>query len=702
MPDIFFVIGAKGGAGATTIATQLANLFSKSGQTLLVDGDLSGRRAGAVVFNAIAKVDARRAEDDLAYAEVAPNLSLFEMAASIHDGFTIKPDRVEQLLQRVSPTTKTIVVDAPQPFAAAVRPFAVRAAQFVLIIEPSMLGVTGARVMQIELLKFGVPESRLSPVVAVRDTRGRVPASEIERALKLKVAAEIPPVDDKKFERTLSAFADKLTTGPQLTDLLVLQPSTSTPLGERRMRAFERMPAGSPTNGSTNGASPRPIQQRASDVVSEKQRSARDELKSKIHQEISRRIDLAAVGANADPLRMEQLRSEVESTVNEVVARNPSIGSAEEVARLRQEIIHECLGLGPLEDLMADPDVTEIMVNGPNKIYIERAGKIEISGKRFNDSHQLRLVIERIISPIGRHIDEATPMVDARLMDGSRVNATIEPLSIDYPTITIRRFAKDRLKVEDLIGKGSMTPEMADMLRACVEARLNVVISGGTGSGKTTLLNVLSGFIPYNERIITIEDAAELQLHQDHVVRMEARPPNMEGRGAIPIRELVRNSLRMRPDRIVVGECRSGEALDMLQAMNTGHDGSLTTIHANTPRDCLARIETMVLMAGFEIPVRAIREQVAGAVDVIVQTSRMRDGSRKVTAISEIVGMESDIISTQEIIRFDQHGIDKEGRLSGAFVYTGVQPSFAKRFEEYGVTFEVERLSQMQIAVAAW
>ncbi len=693
MPDIFFVIGSKGGVGATTVATNVATKLANDGApTLLVDGDLSGRRAGAVLFNAIAKIDLRRGQDDVAMAEVAPNLMLFEMAGSIHDGFTIKPDKVEQLLRQVSDKLQYIVVDAAQPFAAAVRPFAVRAAQFMLVVEPSMLGVTGARVMQLELLKFGVPESRLTGAIVTRDAKGRVPTSEIERALKLKIAGEVLPNDDKKFEKTIVALTEMLKSGPRAADLLVLQPSTNTPLGERRMVDRSKQ----------NGAVQNEASNRSADGTADRQRGERNALKAEIHREISRRIDFAAIGANADPLRLEQLRSEVDATISEVIAKRPGVGSAEEVARLRQEVIHESLGLGPLEDLMADADVSEIMVNGPDRIYVERRGRIELSGMTFNDTHQLRLVIERIISPIGRHIDEAVPMVDARLPDGSRVNATIEPLSVDYPTITIRRFAKDRLTSDDLVSKGSLTVEMADLLRAAVESRLNIVISGGTGSGKTTLLNVLSGFIPPTERIITIEDAAELQLHQDHVVRMEARPANVEGRGAIPIRELVRNSLRMRPDRIVVGECRGGEALDMLQAMNTGHDGSLTTIHANTPRDCLSRIETMVLMAGFEIPVRAIREQVAGAVDVIVQTSRLRDGSRKVTSVSEVVGMEGDIISTQEILRFDQHGMDKEGKLAGNFVYTGVQPNFMRRFEEYGVSFQIERLSQMQLSVAAW
>ncbi|HEU5478288.1 MAG TPA: CpaF family protein, partial [Candidatus Tumulicola sp.] len=303
--------------------------------------------------------------------------------------------------------------------------------------------------------------------------------------------------------------------------------------------------------------------------------------------------------------------------------------TAEEIAQIKDEIVNESLGLGPLEDLMADPAVTEIMVNGPKTVYIERSGKIERTGKRFTSAQQLRLVIERIIAPLGRRLDESAPMVDARLPDGSRVNAIIEPLAIDGASVTIRRFGTRRLTSQDLLDKGSANEQMLDFLRACIEARLNIVISGGTGSGKTTFLNILSSYIPDRERIVTIEDAAELYLNQPHVVRLESRPANLEGRGEIKIRDLVRNSLRMRPDRIVVGECRGGEALDMLQAMNTGHDGSLTTAHANSPRDALSRLETMVMMAGFDLPVRAIREQIASAVDLIIQTARLRDGSRK-------------------------------------------------------------------------
>jgi pilus assembly protein CpaF len=389
--------------------------------------------------------------------------------------------------------------------------------------------------------------------------------------------------------------------------------------------------------------------------------------------------------------------------VDQLIAERSDLTSAEDVAQLKHEIIAEAVGLGPLEDLMDDPDVTEIMVNGADNIFVERRGKIEHTKKRFVDDAQLRLIIDRMISPIGRHVDESSPMVDARLPDGSRVNAIIGPLAIDGPSLTIRRFGKTRMNVGDLLRLGAATQAMMSLLRACVEARLNIIISGGTGSGKTTFLNVLSSYIPPRDRILTIEDAAELRLEQEHVVRLEARPPNVQGAGEVRIRDLVRNALRMRPDRIVVGEVRGGEALDMLQAMNTGHDGSLTTVHANTPRDALARIETLVLMAGLELPVRAIREQIAHAVNIVIQTSRMRDGSRKVMAISEVVGMEGDVITMQDIIKFEERGVDPEGKVRGEFVFTGVQPACIKRFEELGVDYDMRELNSLDAGkMAAW
>lgn len=356
-----------------------------------------------------------------------------------------------------------------------------------------------------------------------------------------------------------------------------------------------------------------------------------------------------------------------------------------ERAELIKDIADEALGFGPLEDLLNDPDVTEVMVNGMDKIYVEKKGRLTLSPRTFTDEKQLRVVIDRIVAPIGRRIDESSPYVDARLPDGSRVNIVIPPLAIDGASITIRRFPTKRLVIEDFVQYGTLTAEMADFLASCVSAKMNIFISGGTGSGKTTLLNILSSFIPNDERIVTIEDAAELRLIQDHIVRLESRPANIEGKGAVTIRDLVKNSLRMRPDRVVIGEIRGGEALDMLQAMNTGHDGSLATGHANTPRDALARIETMVLMAGMDLPVRAIREQIASAINIIVQQSRMRDGSRKITKIVEITGMEGDIISTQDIFSYEMKGIDENGKIIGKFTTTNIRPKVIDIFEGRGV-----------------
>jgi pilus assembly protein CpaF len=369
------------------------------------------------------------------------------------------------------------------------------------------------------------------------------------------------------------------------------------------------------------------------------------------------------------------LEQKVRDTINEVLDRDDSPLAIADPARVAAELLDEILGHGPVEPLLRDPDVTEIMVNGPDQIYVERFGQIHTVDARFIDEHHLRRVIDRIVSRVGRRVDEASPMVDARLPDGSRVNVVLPPVAIDGSVLTIRKFARDALTVEDLVGFGTVTPAVAQLLNACVRGRLDIVISGGTGSGKTTTLNVLSGFLPPTERIVTIEDAAELQLHQKHVLRLESRPPNIEGRGAITIRDLVRNALRMRPDRIVIGEVRDAAALDLLQAMNTGHNGSLTTIHANSPRDSLARLETMVLMAGLDLPVRAIREQVASAIDLIVHQERLRDGSRRVTHVTEVLGMEGDVVTTQDLFVFDQRaGLDENGRHTGSLRWTGLRP----------------------------
>ena len=386
---------------------------------------------------------------------------------------------------------------------------------------------------------------------------------------------------------------------------------------------------------------------------------------------------------------VQQDAAEVEQVignyVDKVLEDNPFAVPVSERGRIVSDLRDEMLGLGPIESLLKDPSITEIMVNGPKKVFIERMGKLQLSGVQFHDDAHVMNIIERILSPIGRHIDESTPLVDARLKDGSRVNIIIPPLALCGPCITIRKFAQKALSVENLISFGTLDRKMADFIRACIQARINILVSGGTGSGKTTTLNVLSSFIPENERIVTIEDAAELKLQQTHVVTLESRPANIEGSGQITIRDLVKNALRMRPDRIIVGEVRSGEALDMLQAMNTGHDGSLTTAHANTPRDALSRLETMVLMAGFEMPVRAIREQISSAIELILQQSRLKDGSRKITYITEVQHMEGDVITTQDLFRFEQTGMDADGKLTGHFVSTGMQPGFMEKFQTNGV-----------------
>ena len=383
-----------------------------------------------------------------------------------------------------------------------------------------------------------------------------------------------------------------------------------------------------------------------------------------------------------DAAEVEQV---IGSYVDKVLEDNPFAVPVSERGRIVSDLRDEMLGLGPIESLLKDPSITEIMVNGPKKVFIERMGKLQLSGVQFHDDAHVMNIIERILSPIGRHIDESTPLVDARLKDGSRVNIIIPPLALCGPCITIRKFAQKALSVENLISFGTLDRKMADFIKACIQARINILVSGGTGSGKTTTLNVLSSFIPENERIVTIEDAAELKLQQSHVVTLESRPANIEGSGQITIRDLVKNALRMRPDRIIVGEVRSGEALDMLQAMNTGHDGSLTTAHANTPRDALSRLETMVLMAGFEMPVRAIREQISSAIELILQQSRLKDGSRKITYITEVQHMEGDVITTQDLFRFEQTGMDADGKLTGHFVSTGMQPGFMEKFQTNGV-----------------
>lgn len=409
------------------------------------------------------------------------------------------------------------------------------------------------------------------------------------------------------------------------------------------------------------------------------------ELKLEIHHRIVTDMNLEQqqlLTRGTDRGTVEQV---ISGYCNRVLDENPFVVPRGDRQAIISDIIDEILGLGPIEPLLKDETITEVMINGPKNIFVEQHGKLHHTDVQFYDNAHLMNIIERIITPLGRRVDEASPLVDARLADGSRVNIIIPPLSLVGPCVTIRKFSKDVISADNLVRFGTISQEMVDFLQACIKARLNVIVSGGTGSGKTTTLNVLSSFIPEGERIVTIEDAAELRLEQDHVVTLESRPANIEGRGAISIRDLVRNALRMRPDRILVGEVRSGEALDMLQAMNTGHDGSLTTAHANSPRDVLSRLETMVLMSGMELPVKAIREQIASALDLIVHQSRMRDGSRKITYITEVQHLEGDVITLQDLFRYQAEGVDEDGKLIGHYEATGLRPNFMEKFVINGV-----------------
>lgn len=432
----------------------------------------------------------------------------------------------------------------------------------------------------------------------------------------------------------------------------------------------------SPTNEIRTVFREKSTREKSKENAKVRKADKQQELKNVLHKKILQEL-------KEDDI--EQIIPKLDGMAVEIINDDEEFRGQIDRKKVVNELINDLTGFGPINPLLLDEDVSEVMVNGPNQVYCERKGKLILTAVQFRDNEHVMSVIEKIVAPLGRRIDESSPMVDARLPDGSRVNAIIPPLALNGPTITIRKFSKDPYQIEDLINFGTVSEEMAIFLDACVKARLNIFVSGGTGSGKTTTLNVLSNFIPEDERIVTIEDAAEIQLGQEHVISLESRPPNIEGKGAISIRDLVRNSLRMRPDRVIIGEVRGGEALDMLQAMNTGHDGSLATGHSNSPRDMIARLETMVLLAGVDLPVKAIREQIAGAIDVIIQQSRLKDGSRKIVSITEVQGMEGDIIVLQDIFTFTQEGLNTEGKIIGRLVPTGVRPKFYERIEAAGI-----------------
>ncbi len=483
--------------------------------------------------------------------------------------------------------------------------------------------------------------------------------------------------------------------GKQISGIVPLSDDSIVQIGNTLMRISRDVPSEeanpAPPAGEEKNA---PRETPSPDMATTEQKpdplaSLRRKVREQIQKELIARMDLKRLSASG--IDRDGLERQAREKISEIVAEVEKSGKlprAIDPERIKKEVFDEALRLGPLEDLLADDSVNEIMVNGPHQVYVERGGRLQLTDLQFSDDASVLAIIERIVAPLGRRIDESQPYVDARLGDGSRVNAIIPPLSLSGPSITIRKFAKKKLTVEDFIRFGTWSANAAAFLDVCVKLRKNIVVAGGTGSGKTTLLNLLSSFIPPTERIVTVEDAAELKLEQPHVVRLEARPPNVEGKGAVTIRDLVKNCLRMRPDRIIVGECRGGEALDMLQAMNTGHDGSLTTVHANSPRDVVSRLETMVLMSGMELPSRAIREQIASAIDIIVHESRLADGSRKVTAITEVTGLEGQQIVMQDLFTFKQTGIDENGKILGEFKPTGAMPTFFDTLRYRGMSLD--------------
>lgn len=559
--------------------------------------------------------------------------------------------------------------------------------------------------VELEIVAPGHPPSRFK-LTAGRYGIGRAAGNRIrlphagisERHASLCLSNNIVTLED------LGSSNGTWVNDSPISTTLTLTANDQIGIGPYRLRIIEpdATPAREPPGPSPDASSPPDGQAFEADAPPEGSRTAQPEpvlpppdparalrrqIKTQIHRELIQRLDLrrmTAARVNSDELQ-QRARETIDVILAEVAHRLPAGMDAQQLSR---EICDEALRLGPLEDYLADDTITEIMVNGPHQVYVEREGRIEAAEQDFMDDASVLAVIERIVAPLGRRIDESRPYVDARLPDGSRVNAIIHPLSLTGPCLTIRKFSRTPFTDRDMIRFGTLTPAVADFLKICVRLRKNIVVSGGTGSGKTTLLNVLSNYIPDQDRILTIEDAAELRLAKTHLVRLEARPPNIEGRGAITIRDLVRNALRMRPDRIIVGECRGGEALDMLQAMNTGHDGSLTTVHANAPRDVISRLETMVLMSGMDLPSRAIREQIASAIDIIVHEARFSDGSRKVASVTEVVGLEGVQTTMQDLFVFRQTGIDPEGRVIGDMHPTGAIPTFLQDLQSRGMTLD--------------
>lgn len=697
------VVGGKGGVGKSVFAANLACAFllEMRAKTLLIDADsrscgdqnvITGLRPTKTVGE-IAQFSASITPQTLG-SLVSSHASGLNYIAAVHgpeQSLNADPALFKKQLHSMSQHYKFIVADLGNDLGEFQMSLIEDCSALIIVTTPEVLVVNQTRRLMNELITATLPADLFQIIVNKASRTGLDPRA-IGQSLRRPVLGSVPQDETSAYAAlqrstpivlmnpsspVASAYHDivrKLTGG-----ILQKLKEMSRPKGLQAKAASGPALSG---KADANADSKSPVKGAPRKI------SPITQLKMQIHHELIKEMDLKKDMMNTkdDPEKQKELRNKTQRVITQLTDKLGQGLSRDERSRVIKEVLDESLGLGPLEDLLSDPSVTEIMVNGADMIYAEKNGKLSLSQITFTSNLQLRNVIERIVTPLGRRIDEKTPYVDARLADGSRVNAIIEPLAIDGPALTIRKFPQDRITADDYVTRfNSMTQAMVDFLKICVEQGLNIVISGGTGSGKTTLLNVMSGFIPANERIITVEDAAELQLKQEHVVRLETRPANMEGTGEITIRDLIRNSLRMRPDRIVVGECRDGAALDMLSAMNTGHDGSMTTVHSNSPREAISRLETLCMMAGMDLPARAIREQIAGAVDLIVQISRLSDGSRKIMSLTEVVGMQGDTVTLQEIFRFKEEGFDKNRKIIGTFQAMGMIPTFIEKFEQRGV-----------------
>ncbi len=693
--NLIAVVGGKGGVGKSVFAANFASALMAElrTQVLLVDAD--GRSVGDQ--NVIMGLKPVKTLKELANFQGSLNSQAMNTLVTMHpsglaylgavrgpeESLSISPDMLSKQLEFFSRAFKFIVVDVGNDLGPSQMAVLQEATAIMIVTTPEVLVVTQTQRLINELLSATLPKDMFQLVINRASPTGLSP-QVISNQLQLPFLGIIPQ-DEATSMMALQKYTPFVISTPKAPVSLayfdVARKLTGGVL--QRLKTISRpKPVVAP---ATEGGSNAP-------AVNAAGMDTRTLLKIRVHNELIRTVDLKKllVDTKQDENKEKEVREKTKREITLIVDKEAGDIAREERSKIIKEVLEEALGLGPLEDLLADPSVTEIMVNGYKKIFVEKSGKVQLSPVTFTSNDHLRRIIERIVTPLGRQINDSTPYVDARLKDGSRVNAVIEPLAIDGPALTIRKFKKGGITAEKYIEYGSVTKNMIDFLRICVENGLNVVISGGTGSGKTSLLNMLSSYIPSNERVITVEDAAELQLQQEHVVRMETRPSSMEGSHAVTIRDLIKNSLRMRPDRIIVGECRDGAALDMLQAMNTGHDGSMTTTHANSARECIARLETLCMMSGMDLPMRAIREQIAGAVNLIVQISRLSDGSRKIMSITEVAGMQGDVVTLADIFKYKETGYDKNRRIQGIFQATGTIPSFIQKLSDKGVVIPRE------------